>query len=63
MPLGVVKGTTPLSIVATAGLCIALVPLGLAILSTGPRPIRRSAAQFGIGALAVITLAFVSSLG
>ncbi|MFG2018409.1 hypothetical protein [Actinomadura geliboluensis] len=63
LPLGVLKGTTPLSIVGTAGLCIALVPLGLTILSTGPRPTRRAAAQFGIGALAVITLAFISSLG
>lgn len=38
LPLGVLKGTTPLSIVATAGLCIALAPLGLAILSNGPAP-------------------------
>ena len=63
LPLGVLKGTTPLSIVATAGLCFALVPLGLAVLSDGPRPTRRSVAHFGIGTLTVITLAFVSSLG
>ncbi|QKW39817.1 hypothetical protein HUT06_42110 [Actinomadura sp. NAK00032] len=63
LPLGVLKGTTPLSIVATAGLCIALVPLGLAVLTNGPRPTPRSATQFGLGALAVVTLAFVSSLG
>jgi hypothetical protein len=63
LPLGVLKGTTPLSIVGTAGLCIALVPLGLAILSNGPRPTRRSATRFSLSALAVVTLAFVSSLG
>ncbi|MEU4116736.1 hypothetical protein AB0F71_19855 [Kitasatospora sp. NPDC028055] len=38
MPLGVLKGTTPLSFAATAGLCIALVPLGVAALHDGPTP-------------------------
>ncbi|MFC6879266.1 MULTISPECIES: hypothetical protein [Actinomadura] len=63
LPLGILKGTTPLSIVGTAGLCVALVPLGLATLRDGPRPARRSLAWFGIAALAVTTLGFVSSLG
>lgn len=63
LPLGVLKGTTPLSIVGTAGLCIALVPLGLAVLLDGPRPTRRSAARFGVAALVVVILGFVSSLG
>ncbi|MFB4305207.1 hypothetical protein [Actinomadura sp. GTD37] len=63
LPLGVLKGTTPLSVVGAAGLCIALVPLGLAVLFNGPRPTRRSAARFGLGSLAVITLGFISSLG
>ncbi|MBT2420707.1 hypothetical protein J7F01_22180 [Streptomyces sp. ISL-22] len=38
LPLGVLKGTTPLSLVALAGLCAALVPLGLALLCEAPRP-------------------------
>ncbi|MFI6519738.1 hypothetical protein ACIBF1_29550 [Spirillospora sp. NPDC050679] len=63
LPLGILKGTTPLSIVGTAGLCVALVPLGLATLRDGPRPTRRSMAWFGIAALAVTTLGFASSLG
>ncbi|MFJ9030483.1 hypothetical protein ACIRQP_18540 [Streptomyces sp. NPDC102274] len=38
MPLGVLKGTTPWSVAAAAGLCIALVPLGMAALRDGPTP-------------------------
>jgi len=36
--LGVLKGSSPVSILATAGLCIALVPLGYDVLKTGPAP-------------------------
>lgn len=42
LPLGVLKGTTPLSLVALAGLCAGLVPLGLELLREGPRPSRRA---------------------
>ncbi|MEU5130414.1 hypothetical protein [Streptomyces mobaraensis] len=45
MPLGVLKGTTPLSVAAAAGLCAALVPLGVAALREGPAP--RAAAVSG----------------
>ncbi|WP_255949571.1 hypothetical protein [Streptomyces odontomachi] len=38
MPLGVLKGTTAWSIAAAAGLCVALVPLGVAAWRTGPVP-------------------------
>ena len=38
LPLGVLKGTTTLSIVAVAGLAIALVPMGLKVLREGERP-------------------------
>ncbi len=38
MPLGVLKGTTPLSAVAALGLAVALVPLGVRVLREGPRP-------------------------
>ncbi|MFD6884982.1 hypothetical protein [Streptomyces sp. NPDC059957] len=40
LPLGVLKGTTPLSVVAVAGLCLALVPLGITVLREGPAPRR-----------------------
>ncbi len=40
LPLGVLKGTTPLSVVAVAGLCLALVPLGVTVLRDGPAPRR-----------------------
>ncbi|MEU8308025.1 hypothetical protein AB0C84_31130 [Actinomadura sp. NPDC048955] len=63
LPLGVLKGTTPLSIAGAAGLCVAFVPLGLATLREGPRPSRRSVARFGAAALAVVILGFVSSQG
>ncbi|MEV4256024.1 hypothetical protein AB0J52_22935 [Spirillospora sp. NPDC049652] len=63
MPLGVLKGTTPLSVAGAAGLCLALVPLGFAVLFEGPAPGRRSLLRFGIGALVVLVLGFVSSLG
>ncbi|WP_262697935.1 MULTISPECIES: hypothetical protein [Streptomyces] len=38
MPLGVLKGTTAWSVAAAAGLCVALVPLGVAAWRTGPTP-------------------------
>ncbi|MEU4516929.1 hypothetical protein AB0G05_46230 [Nonomuraea wenchangensis] len=38
LPLGVLKGTRPMSVVAAVGLCVALVPLGLRVLRDGPAP-------------------------
>ncbi|WP_067182153.1 hypothetical protein [Microtetraspora niveoalba] len=38
LPIGVLKGTWPMSIVATACLCVALVPLGVRVLRDGPAP-------------------------
>ncbi|CAL9595028.1 hypothetical protein SUDANB6_05337 [Streptomyces sp. enrichment culture] len=35
MPPGALKGMTPLSVAAAAGLCVALVPLGVAALRSG----------------------------
>jgi hypothetical protein len=42
LPLGVLKGTTALSIVAVAGLTIALAPLGVRVLREGDRPSARA---------------------
>ncbi|MFC5187795.1 hypothetical protein [Actinomadura harenae] len=63
MPLGVLKGTTPLSIVGGAGLCVAFVPLGVAVLVEGPRPGGRALGRFGVGLVGLVVLGFVSSLG
>jgi hypothetical protein len=63
LPLGVLKGTTPLSILATAGLCAALMPLGLKTLRNGPRPTRRSLGRFAALTTLVIVLGYVSTLG
>ena len=63
LPLGVLKGTTPLSIVATVALCVALVPFGLKILLDGPRPTRRSVAHLAVSIALVVILGAVSSLG
>ncbi|GAA4571662.1 hypothetical protein [Planotetraspora kaengkrachanensis] len=54
LPIGVLKGTGPMSIVATLGLCSALVPLGVRILRDGPPP-RWWAypLTLGVGAVAV----------
>jgi hypothetical protein len=62
MPLGVLKGTTPLSVVAVLGLAVALVPLGIAVLREGPRPSRLVAGIAGT-ALVVAGMAFAGTLG
>ncbi|MBP2708222.1 hypothetical protein JOL79_31030 [Microbispora sp. RL4-1S] len=38
LPIGVLKGTGPMSVVAAVGLCLALVPLGVRVLTDGPAP-------------------------
>jgi hypothetical protein len=53
LPLGVLKGTTPFSIVATVGLCAVLVPLGVKVLGAGPMPSLRSALGWLIAVAAV----------
>ncbi|MBN9746249.1 hypothetical protein DMP23_35080 [Amycolatopsis sp. A1MSW2902] len=63
MPLGVLKGTTPWSIVAAAGLCVALVPSGVQLLKQAERPDRRTFGLACLGAVAVGALGYVSTLG
>ncbi|GAA3149597.1 hypothetical protein [Nonomuraea roseoviolacea] len=38
LPMGVLKGTGPMSLLAVAGLCVALVPYGVKVLREGPAP-------------------------
>ena len=63
LPLGVLKGTELLSVVGTAGLCVALVPLGIRTLREQPRPGRRALVLAAPVAAGLGVLAFVSTLG
>ncbi|NYI93484.1 hypothetical protein HNR02_006859 [Amycolatopsis endophytica] len=60
MPLGVLKGTTVRSVVAAAGLCVALVPAGVRLVREAPRRDLR----FVLAGVPVVgLLAYVSTLG
>lgn len=60
LPIGVLKGTTAMSVVALAGLAVALVSLGCQELRAAPRPpVRRIA----LAAAAIAAMAFVGTLG
>ncbi|MET8698389.1 hypothetical protein ABZW10_05885 [Kitasatospora sp. NPDC004723] len=56
LPLGVLKGTTPLSVVAVGGLCLALVPLGVTVLREGPAPRRASVLRWSAAVTATVIL-------
>ncbi|MFZ4302473.1 hypothetical protein ACOZE3_31765 [Streptomyces cinereoruber] len=56
LPLGVLKGTTPLSVAAVAGLCLALVPLGVTVLREGPAPGRPTVLRWSLTVVAVLAL-------
>jgi len=57
--LGVLKGSTWFSALQIAGLCVALVPLGISVLRNGPRP---SAGLTGAVLLAIVTVTVISYL-
>lgn len=57
--LGTFKGTSPTSILATCGLCVASVPLGLQVLRDGPMPTARTALVNILAAAAVAVLSVV----
>ncbi|MFD8545991.1 hypothetical protein [Streptomyces sp. NPDC059649] len=59
MPLGVLKGTTPLSVAAAAGLCVALVPMGMAALRSGQTPRAATVARRLLVLVAVGTAMFL----
>jgi hypothetical protein len=59
LPLGVLKGSTLFSILATTGLCIALMPpLGIKVLRDGPMPGLRLALNWFIGVIVVVSVFF-----
>ncbi|MEU6266979.1 hypothetical protein [Saccharopolyspora shandongensis] len=60
LPIGVLKGFTAFSVIALAGLAVALVSLGWQELRAAPRPpVRRIA--FAVGVIAA--MAFLGTLG
>jgi hypothetical protein len=56
LPVGIIKGTRPLSVVGAIGLCIAFVPLGVKLLRDGPAPRLRAAVGWVTAVIAVGTL-------
>jgi len=56
--IGVLKGSSPTSVVATGGLCIALVPLGVKLLREHPTPSFRKLAGWCLFVAALIALMF-----
>jgi hypothetical protein len=63
LPLGVLKGAEPLSVVGTAGLCVAFLPMGFRLLREGPKPGRRTILIASVVAPAVVGVGYLSSLG
>lgn len=56
--LGVLKGSSPASVMATAGGCLAMCPLGLRVLNDGPKPARWKVLNRSFIVVLVIVLLF-----
>jgi len=56
--LGVLKGSTVVSVVATTGLCVAMCPLGISVLKDGRRPALREVLFWLSVVILVVTLLF-----
>lgn len=62
--IGVLKGSTITSVVATSGLCIALVPLGIRVLKEGPIPhYRKVILSIGIAIVFLAICVFIGQAG
>jgi hypothetical protein len=57
--MGILKGSSATSVVATAGLCVALVPLGIETLTRPPLPKMRTALAWSAVVIAVAAALFV----
>jgi hypothetical protein len=57
--MGVLKGSSATSVIATGGLCLALVPLGIEMLTAQPRPKMRTALAWSAVVIAVAAALFV----
>lgn len=56
--IGVLKGSSWTSVVATAGLCIALVPFGIKVLTAGNPPATKNVVQAVVAVLALVALLY-----
>lgn len=56
--LGVLKGTSFVSVVAAAGLCFALVPLGFKVLNGNPMPTFKTAAGWSFAIIVVVIILY-----
>jgi hypothetical protein len=63
LPLGVLKGTEIVSVIGTAGLCVALVPAGIQALLESPKPNRKTVWLTALAIPALGALAFASTMG
>lgn len=64
LALGTLKGTqVPQSLIAVGGLCVALVPLGVTLLRSGPKPSRRALGWLALIVGLLILLALYGPTG
>lgn len=56
--MGVLKGTSLYSVIAAAGLCFALVPLGFKVLKDGPMPGFKAAVGWTLGILLLVAILY-----
>jgi hypothetical protein len=57
--IGVLKGSSLVSVVATAGLCIALVPLGFKVLKAGPMPGFKAVISWSLIIIVLVTVLYL----
>ena len=56
--IGVLKGSSLVSVAATTGLCIALVPLGIKVLKDGPTPAYKVVVSWAFVIIAVVAILY-----
>jgi hypothetical protein len=56
--IGVLKGSTLVSVIATGGLCVALVPLGIKVLREGPMPNHRVIVGWSLLTIGLLVILF-----
>ncbi|MDQ3289779.1 MAG: hypothetical protein M3Q05_00665 [Bacteroidota bacterium] len=56
--IGVLKGSSVTSVIATAGLCVAFLPLGIKVISNGPKPSIFSVLKWTVLLVALITILY-----
>lgn len=57
--LGVLKGSSAMSVIAVSGLCVAFIPLGISVLKDGPKPTRKRVCFWSIFTLISLFLLFL----